>query len=204
MIENTIQTSGQIPEISANDKGFSSLDNRLYLHSRGIQPGIDFDSSTNKRNKYLFSSDKFLVNLSEFSVTCPNKVTTFKKSNPPNSTSFTFYFPKEECTNCPLRKQCTTNTNGRTINVSKFQDILDSDKAYLDTDSYKGVRKYRWQLKGLNGTLKSQEKLGDIPYRGLLKTNVHVRLVGIVRNLKTLTKKILTLLSPTSSTPLIS
>ncbi|HKI77781.1 MAG TPA: transposase [Ignavibacteriaceae bacterium] len=204
MIENTIQTSGQIPDISANDKGFSSLDNRLYLHSRGIQPGIDFDASSNKRNKNLFSSDKFLVNLTELSVTCPNKIKTFKNTSSPNSTSYTFYFPKEQCVGCPLRKKCTTNKNGRTINVSKFQGILDADKAYLETESYKGVRKYRWQLEGLNGTLKSQEKLGDIPYRGLPKTNVHVQLVGIVRNLKTLTKKIIALLSPTNSIPLIS
>lgn len=41
-----------------------------------------------------------------------------------------------------------------------------ADKSYLETDSYKGVKKYRWQLEGLNGTLKSQEYLGDIPYRG--------------------------------------
>ena len=165
---------------------------------------IDFDSQTNKRNKDLFTSDKFLVDLSNLSVTCPNKVTTFNKSHAPNSNSFTFYFPKEQCFNCPLRKQCTTNKIGRTVNVSKFQEILNADKSYLETDSYKGVKKYRWQLEGLNGTLKSQEKLGDIPYRGLVMTNMHVRLIGIVRNLKTLYKKTFSLLSPTSSVPLIS
>ena len=204
MIENTIQRTGQIPESADFDKGFSSLTNRMYLHSLGIQPGIDFDNVVNKRNEFSFGTDKFIVNLDELSVTCPNNVTTSKKSDILKSSSYTFYFPKDKCDTCPLRKLCTTNKNGRTVNISKYQYILDADKKFLSSESYKEGVKYRWQLEGLNGTLKSQEKLGDIPYRGLAKTNLHVRLVGIVRNLKTLTKKLLPYVSTASSISPIS
>ena len=204
MIENTIQKTGQIPENAGFDKGFSSLNNRMYLYSMGIQPGIDFDSLSNKRNKDFFGAEKFKMHLTDLSVTCPNNVTTFKKSNDLNSVSYTFYFPKEECSSCPLSQHCTTNKNGRTVNFSKYQYLLDADKAFLESESYKEVRKTRWQLEGLNGTLKSQEKLGDIPYHGLGQTNLHVRLVGIVRNLKTLARKILDCATSASSIPLIS
>ncbi len=201
MIANTIQTSGQIPETAGFDLGFSSITNRLYLHSMGIQPVIDFGPSSNKRNSELFGAEKFMINFAELSVTCPNNITTHKSSTTEKSNNFTFYFPKNICGSCPLAQQCTTNKNGRTVNVSKFQYIVDADKSFLQTDSAKKVRGKRWQLEGLNGTLKSQEKLGDIPYHGLSKTNLHVRLVGIVRNLKKLTKLILSQTMSASSVP---
>ena len=201
MIENTIQTSGQIPETGGFDRGFSSIANRLYLHAMGIQPVIDFEPSSNKRNSELFGADKFMINIDELSVTCPNNITTNKNSTTEKSNSYTFYFPKNICGTCPLAQKCTTNKNGRTVNVSKFQFILDADVAFQQTDSAKEIRGKRWQLEGLNGTCKSQEKLGDIPYHGLSKTNLHVRLVGIVRNLKKLTKKVLSQSQSASKLP---
>jgi hypothetical protein len=69
----------------------------------------------------MFGKDRFEVNLTEDTVTCPNSVTvTIRRGRDSDGIA---YFG-EACITCPLRAQCTNAAAGRTIRVSRYEATL--------------------------------------------------------------------------------
>jgi IS5 family transposase len=69
----------------------------------------------------LFTKDRFIVDLDDDTVTCPNNITvSIRRSADGGGTA---YFA-EHCSNCPLRPQCTTAAGGRTTNVKAQEAAL--------------------------------------------------------------------------------
>ena len=68
-----------------------------------------------------FAKDEFDVNLDADTVTCPNgETTTIRRGVDGDGIA---YFG-EACTDCPLRAQCTTARDGRTIRVGRHEQRL--------------------------------------------------------------------------------
>jgi len=68
-----------------------------------------------------FGKDRFNIDLDVDTVTCPNQVTVAIRRS--DNGSGTAYFA-DACTSCPLRPQCTTAKNGRSIRISKYEAAL--------------------------------------------------------------------------------
>ena len=69
----------------------------------------------------LFSKDRFEINLSAGTVTCPGGVTA--PIHPARAGGGTAYFASS-CPACPLRAQCTTAAGGRTVSVGPYEQTL--------------------------------------------------------------------------------
>jgi IS5 family transposase len=69
----------------------------------------------------LFAKDRFVVNLGNDTVACPNEITVSIHRN--TDGGGTAYFAGH-CTNCPLRAQCTNATGGRTISIKPHEAAL--------------------------------------------------------------------------------
>ena len=78
----------------------------------------------------LFSKDRFDINLSAGTVTCPGGVTAL--IHPARAGGGTAYFASS-CPACPLRAQCTTAAGGRTVSVGLYEQTL-TDARTRQTD----------------------------------------------------------------------
>ena len=69
----------------------------------------------------LFPKDRFDVNLTAGTVTCPNSATApIRRATNGDGVA---YFG-EACITCPLRAQCTNAAAGRTIRINRHEDVL--------------------------------------------------------------------------------
>jgi len=69
----------------------------------------------------LFTKDRFDVNVTAGTVTCPAGVTV--EIRPQRKGGGLAYF-KDACATCPLREQCTRSTAGRTIGIGAHEEAL--------------------------------------------------------------------------------
>ena len=138
-----------------------------------------------KANKNgLYTIDKFSYNEEKKEVTCPNNVITSKATINKVQDSMVLHFPKEECDRCPLRKECTTNPNGRTVTISPYYKELAWQKEYSKTDEYKKHIKTRSPIEPKNAELKRYHGLTRTRYRGLAKVNLQCIFAALAVNIK--------------------
>jgi len=69
----------------------------------------------------LFSKSRFGIDLGADTVTCPAEVTAPIRRHSDGSGIAAF---AGACAGCPLRAQCTTSADGRTVSVNAHEDIL--------------------------------------------------------------------------------
>ena len=102
----------------------------------------------------LFSKDAFEVDLQNETVSCPNGVTaTIRRGAKGEGTA---YFG-QACTECPLRAQCTTARDGRSVSVGVHeQRLADARAAQQDPD---------WQADYRATRPKVERKLGHLMHR---------------------------------------
>ena len=68
-----------------------------------------------------FAKDQFDIDLERDTVTCPNgQSTTIRRGKDGDGTA---YFG-QVCNDCPLRAQCTTSGDGRTVAVGRYEQRL--------------------------------------------------------------------------------
>jgi hypothetical protein len=98
------------------------------LHQRLEQAGIESRCKTQQpvAKGGLFAKDRFEVDLQRDTVRCPAGHTTpiRRSSNGAGAASFWPY-----CTHCPLRQQCTTAPDGRTVSVGIHERQLADARA---------------------------------------------------------------------------
>ncbi|HEX2301966.1 MAG TPA: transposase [Pseudonocardiaceae bacterium] len=98
------------------------------FHDRLDQAGIEDRCKTQTPTAAggLFSKDRFDIDLDAGSVTCPGGVTA--PIRPARAGGGTAYF-ESACAACPLRAQCTTAADGRTVSVGPYQHTLTDARA---------------------------------------------------------------------------
>ena len=113
------------------------------FHDRLAQTGIADRCKTQTPTAAggLFSKDRFDINLAAGVVTCPGGVTA--PIRPARAGGGTAYFASA-CPACPLRAQCTTAADGRTVSVGPYEQTL-TDARARQTDpawvaDYRGTR----------------------------------------------------------------
>jgi IS5 family transposase len=102
------------------------------FHGRLDQAGIEDRCKTQTPTAAggLLSKDRFDINLSAGTVTCPGGVTA--PIRPARAGGGTAYFASA-CPACPLRAQCTTAPGGRTVSVGPCEQTL-TDARTRQTD----------------------------------------------------------------------
>lgn len=102
----------------------------------------------------LFAKDAFKVDLHAETVTCPNQVTAPIRRG---TTGEGIAYFGQACTTCPLRAQCTTARDGRSVRVGVHeQRLTDARAAQHDPD---------WQADYRATRPKVERKLGHLMHR---------------------------------------
>ncbi|MGH8959792.1 MAG: IS1182 family transposase [Jatrophihabitantaceae bacterium] len=97
------------------------------LHERLERSGIESKCKTQQpvAKGGLFAKDRFEVDLQRDTVNCPAGHTApIRRNKQTGTASFWPY-----CTHCPLREQCTTAPDGRTITVGAYERQLAAARA---------------------------------------------------------------------------
>ena len=93
------------------------------IQSRLEDEGIESKCKTQKPTTRIgfFAKDRFVVNLEDDTVTCPNGTTVTIRRHVKGSGLAKF---ANACDSCPLRSQCTTSAKGRNITVGLNEGVL--------------------------------------------------------------------------------
>jgi transposase len=93
------------------------------IQSRLEDEGIESKCKTQQPIARIgfFAKDRFVVNLDDDTVTCPNGVTVTIRRHVKGSGLAKF---AKACASCPLRSQCTTSAKGRNIAVGLNEAVL--------------------------------------------------------------------------------
>ena len=127
--ESTADVSEPGPASEA-DRGSVYGDNAYgtgQLHDRLERAGIESKCKTQQPVAAggLFAKDRFAIDLDRDTVRCPAGHTApIRRAKATGTASF---FPF--CTHCPLRSQCSTAPNGRTISVGAYEQQLAAARA---------------------------------------------------------------------------
>ncbi|MHA1367362.1 MAG: transposase [Candidatus Heimdallarchaeota archaeon] len=190
MLGRVITDYNIVPDQAAFDKGFDSTENRVKMHSMGIQPGIEFRNFGNSRNTKLFTNTDFKVNLKEMQAICPAGKVSSSHYLLHNPERYMFKFSKDQCSSCGLYNQCTTNKTGRTIQISYYKELIDKDKEYLNSKEYEKLRKTRWGQEADYGICKRTLNLAKTKYHGIKKVAMANCLIFLVFNVKRFVKQV--------------
>jgi hypothetical protein len=133
-----------------------------------------------------FSIDDFTVDEEQGTVTCPNGVT--RQMSPARAVIF-----GAACAGCPLRQQCTTAKDGRSMTIHPHDDLLRAARAKATTEEFKQAYPTRSNIeRTIAWTATQNGRRVKLRYIGTSKNDawLHIRCAGL--NLRTLVKAGLT------------
>jgi Transposase DDE domain len=148
-------------------------------------PSPDVDHRTE-----FFSADRFRYEAERDVYLCPaGKELRFDR---PHSTerSRRYRARAKDCNHCPLKAQCTTSQQGRTLCRSVDEEYLDRVRAYQSAKSYqKALRKRSVWVEPLFAAGKDWHGMRRFRLRELWRVNCEAVLIAAGQNLKRLLKK---------------
>jgi IS5 family transposase len=106
------------------DNAYGTADLQAALEDAGIESRLKTQNPTAPGGR--FSKARFVVNLTDDTVTCPNEVTVSICRHKDGSGTASF---AGACASCPLREQCTSSRSGRVINVHRNEAALAAARA---------------------------------------------------------------------------
>lgn len=123
------------------DKAYGSAATRRTLQARRVETVIKAPPEVNSTGG--FPKSAFDVDLDAGTAACPAGVTTSAwKAN--SKGTVRFRFPKAACADCSLRERCTSSPRGRSLTVSRDEELLAEARSRQRTEGflavYNGVR----------------------------------------------------------------
>ena len=129
----------------------------------------------------LFPKRAFTLDLAAGTVTCPAGHTCSSGTETKDGTRH-FRFGAL-CATCPLREQCTTAKDGRTVQVHPQEQLLQAARAFQDTPAGKALLRERSAVEHALAMM-AHLGAGQARYRGLEKTHFQMQGIAAVVNLR--------------------
>jgi transposase len=176
------------PKQVTGDRKYGTEDNLVAIEDQGIRAYIpipDLDHRTE-----FFSVDQFRYEAERDVYLCPaGKELRFDR---PHSTerSLRYRARAKDCNHCPLKAQCTTSKQGRSLCRSVDEACLDRVRAYRPTQAYKkALRKRQVWVEPLFAEAKDWHGMRRFRLRRLWRVNSEALMIAAGQNLKRLLKK---------------
>ena len=153
-------------------------------------------------NGEQFDKTDFEVDVEEGKVTCPAGQTTERshrardhKDRPVQR----FQFDGDVCAECPLRSECTSAKNGRTITLHYREEKLQEIRAYNETEEFDQRYRQRPKIERKLSELLRLCGLRVGRYLGRKKTELQALLAATVANLKRAGTRLIERLRPATA-----
>src|ERR1700730_10521592 len=176
------------PRQVTGDKKYGTEDNLVAIEDQGIRAYIPIPDMDHRTE--FFSADQFRYEVERDIYLCPTgKELRFDR---PHSTerSRRYRDRAKDCNHCPLKSQCTTSKQRRTLCRSVDEESLDRVRAYQPTEPYKkALRKRSVWVEPLFAEGKDWHGMRRLRLRELKRVNCEALLRAAGQNLKRLLKK---------------
>jgi hypothetical protein len=175
------------PGQATGDSKYGTQDNIVALEDQGIRayvPLPDLDHRT-----AFFSSQLFQYDAGRDVYICPAGKELHLDQPHSTERSLRYRARAKECNHCPLKAQCTTSKQGRTLCRSVHEEYLDRVRGYHATEAYKkAYRKRSVWVEPLFAEAKQWHGLRRFRLRLLWRVNCEALLIASGQNLKRLLK----------------
>jgi transposase len=196
---------GRAPPVLIGDSHYGSPDLRVALkkafqHQEGDdQEGEDQEGEDQEvkvvaklptgtgGNGEKFDKTDFEIDLKEGHVTCPaghRTETSYQSRDHKDRPVERYQFDGDVCSECPLRSECTTAENGRTITLHYHEEKVQEVRAYNETEEFDQRYRERPTVERKLSELLSAHGLRFGRYVGQKKTEMQALLTAAVANLK--------------------
>ena len=176
------------PRQVTGDKKYGTEDNLVAIEDQSIRAYIPIPDMDH-RTEFL-SSKEFTYDAERDLYVCPagKELHYFAAHSTERSRRYRAY-PKD-CNHCPLKAQCTTGKQGRSLCRSVDEDTLDRVRAYQPTEPYKkALRKRQVWVEPLFAEAKDWHGMRRFRLRRLWRVNCEALVIAAGQNLKRLLKK---------------
>lgn len=140
--------------------------------------------------KGFFNNDRFTYNSEKDVYICPNNRNSVRKNRNTKINGTQYHFGKQ-CTDCPLKSECTDSVTGRSIFQSDFHDIYEKAIVFNESIEGKAIYSIRLIVERKNQELKNDCGLGQLQTRSKEQVNIKATLAGIVTNLKLTVRRLI-------------
>ena len=207
---------GRAPSVLIGDSHYGSPDLRAALKETPKEQTLKaFEGSCEEEvevvaklptsaggNGEQFDKTDFEVDVEEGKVTCPAGQTTERshrardhKDRPVQR----FQFDGDVCAECPLRSECTSAKNGRTITLHYREEKLQEIRAYNETEEFDQRYRQRPKIERKLSELLRLCGLRVGRYLGQKKTELQALLAATVANLKRAGTRLIERLRPATA-----
>lgn len=187
LVEKVQSNFGITPDEVSADKVYGTINNRAYLKDSNIITNIAFpDTSEIEYTKFDISM--FHVSEDMQSAECPNRLLTKDYRICKNKKEVRFKFPKEACSQCPLRTQCLSpndleKNRGRSIEISIRYDAVTRDINRNITKEFEVAINKRYIVERRFATLVRNHGLRRSRYLRIKGAKVHITMANIACNI---------------------
>lgn len=176
------RTRDVLPEadVLLADSGYASAQNSREASEREmdlISPPL-----ANTSTRDIFPPERFRINFAARTATCPAGKTTGRWY--PGERGIRIRFRASDCAACPLRSQCTTAKDGRSLHISRYYEQLVRDRARVGTAEFRKLYKLRAPVEGTISQAVHQCGLRVSRYRGRTKRKFHACMAGTGLNVR--------------------
>lgn len=176
------------PRQVTGDKKYGTEENLVAIEDQGIRAYIPIPDMDH-RTEFL-SAQEFTYDAEHDVYLCPaGKELRFDR---PHSTErqLRYRARARDCNHCPLKAQCTTSTQGRSLCRSVDEACLERVRAYQPTAAYKkALRKRQVWVEPLFAEGKDWHGMRRFRLRRLWRVNCEALMIASGQNLKRLLKK---------------
>ncbi len=176
------------PRQVTGDAKYGTEDNIVGIEDQHIRAYValpDIDHRTE-----FFSADRFRYEAERDVYICPTGKELHFFPSQSTDRQRRYRARAKDCNHCPLKTQCTTSKQGRSLCRSVHEDYLDRVRAYHTTEAYKKAYRKRcvW-VEPLFAEAKDWHGMRRFRLRLLWRVNCEALLIASGQNLKRLLKK---------------
>lgn len=188
MVEMISNLHGVLPKEMVGDTAYGTGENRQKFQEKERRLTAPFQKNPNPTG--LLDNDWFEYDSEASEVSCPQGYTTSKKNRNNPGQGYQYKFDAKTCLHCPLREQCTTSTQGRTIFISDYYEVVEEAKSYNLTEDGKTALQARYDVERTNNEAANHHGLRKPRTRGRDKLRITSKMTAIVINVKIMVKKL--------------
>ena len=197
-MEKLAASSLPMPKVVSADAGYGSEENYVYSVGEEKEQRFEFlipygsyvQEQTRKYKKDIKNAKNWTYVEEDDCFICPNgmKVTFKKYQNKKNQSGYEQSFKIyecEDCTDCPLKAQCTKAKGNRQVHWNTiFEEMKAKAKAALECEEKTAIYAQRKvEVESVFGHIKGNRSFRRFSLRGLDKVNVEFGIVALAHNI---------------------
>jgi transposase len=197
-MEKLASSSLPMPKTVIADAGYGSEENYIYAVGDEKEPRFDFlipygsyvQEQTRKYKKDIKNAKNWAYQEQDDCFICPNgRMVTFKKyQNKKNKSGYEQSFKIyecEDCTDCPLKAQCTKAKGNRQIHWNTiFEEMKAKAKTALECEEKAAIyARRKIEVESVFGHIKGNRSFRRFSLRGLDKVHVEFGIVALAHNI---------------------